>query len=151
MTPYATLIVEGRGVDESLHSSSSSTSSAAATNYGSALSLSSTPLAAAGSSGSSTPSPGFHAHFRSVMPTKRERTMPTATFTLRILKARMRRMGRKVELYENDQAFIQLTEATANVQHIINMASQEWREDRALALVTHDGLQINHSTATQGL
>ena len=98
MTPYATLIVEGRGVDESLHSSSSSTSSAAATNYGSALSLSSTPLAAAGSSGSSTPSPGFHAHFRSVMPTKRERAMPTATFTLslRILKARMRRMGRNL-------------------------------------------------------
>jgi len=34
-------------------------------------------------------------------------------------------MERKVELYENDRAFIQLTEAIANVQDIINMASQE--------------------------
>jgi len=46
-------------------------------------------------------------------------------FTLRTLKTRLRRMGRKVELYENYQVFIQLTEAKSNVQHIINMASQE--------------------------
>ena len=115
MTPYATPIVEGRGVDESVHSNSS----VLVVLQPPAMAQHCPPLASAGPSNSSSPT-GFYTNFRSVMPTKRERAMPTATFTFSILKANMQRMGRKVELYENDQAFIQLTEATANASHAIH-------------------------------
>jgi len=146
VTEYTTLIVEGR--ESCVRCNSSSEPSTAATSYGSTLSLSSTQ----GPSGNSSSPAGFHTQFRSVMPMKRERAVPASqSHTLKLVRAKMQRRGRKIQFKETGQAFIQLTESTTNVRHIINMASQEWREDHSLALVTQDGLQINHSIATQGL
>jgi len=67
----------------------SSTSSAAATNYSSALSMASTPWQKKDHlvhQHCHQASITFHANFRSVMPTKRERAMSTATLFIYLLR-----------------------------------------------------------------
>ena len=56
---------------------------------------------------------------------------------------------RKFELQPVNQTFIELIEATANVEHILAIIRKRWGPD--YLLVTKDGLQIEDSPATQGI
>ena len=62
----------------------------------------------------------------------------------------MLRQGRgKPEFQAVSQTYVELTEATANVDHILGVISSRWGPE--YTLVTNDGLEIEDSTATQGV
>ena len=154
LTPYSTLRVEGRSLDSVGGTSSRLTglSTTGGTNNGASysLSLSSTPMSAASAGRSSGPgvsSSPLPTNFRSVMAPKR-----VQTFSLKLIKAKMCRIGvgrcRKFEFQPVSQTFIELIEATANVDHILAIIRRRWGPD--YILVTQDGLQIEDSPATQG-
>ena len=83
--------------------------------------------------------------FRSVTATRRG-----PTFSLKVVKATMQRQGRgKAEFQPTSQTYLELTEATANVEHILGVISSRWGAE--YTLVTNDGLEIEDSTATQGM
>ena len=146
--PYATLLVEGRSLDATVRNNhSTANTSGASTNH--SLSLSSTPISAAtvgrspgGVQSASLSGPA--AIFRSVIASKR-----VQTFNLKLVKARMSRIGRKTEFQPLHQTFIELIDTTANVEHILAIARRQWGLD--YILVTQDGLQIEDSPATQGI
>jgi len=83
--------------------------------------------------------------FRSVTATRRG-----PSFSLKVVKARVQRQGwGKPEFQPTSQTYVELTEATANVEHILGVISSRWGPE--YTLVTNDGLEIEDSTATQGM
>ena len=56
---------------------------------------------------------------------------------------------RKPDFQTTGQTYIELTETTANVEHIISVLSQRWGS--GYTLVTNDGVPLEDSPATQGL
>jgi len=80
--------------------------------------------------------------FRSVTATRMR-----LSFSLKVVIARVQRQGRgKPEFQPTSQTYIELTEATANVEHILGIISWWGPEYTPL---TNDGLEIEDSTATQ--
>ena len=81
--------------------------------------------------------------FRSVTATRRG-----PSFSLKVVKASMQRQGRgKPEFQATSQTYVELTEATANIEHILGVICSRWGSE--YTLVTNDGLEIEDSTATQ--
>ena len=134
---YITLTVEGPDLSQStslprranpfqrssLYSASSST-------------VSSTP------SGTSPATPIF----RSVVAPRKG-----STFCVKIVKAKVKKGGnrKKPEFLPISQAYIELTESTANLDHISSMVKRRWGDQ--YVIVTSDGIQLEDSPATQGL
>ena len=56
---------------------------------------------------------------------------------------------RKPDFQTTGQTYIELTESTANVEHIMSVLSQRWGS--GYTLVTNDGVPLEDSPATQGL
>lgn len=59
-----------------------------------------------------------------------------------------RQANGKFEFTSTGQAFIDVTDSTANVHYITNVVQKRWGAD--FQLVTADGLQLEDSSGTQG-
>ena len=82
--------------------------------------------------------------FRSVTAPRRG-----ATFSLKVVKATILRKGRgKPEFQASSQMYIELTEATAYLDHIVELIRKRWGAE--YILVTNDGIELEDSPATQG-
>ena len=104
-----------------------------------AMSLSSTPGPSTSTRPLSTP------NFRSVIASKRG-----LSFNLKIVKAKMIKMGKKIEFKPVHQTFIELVEATGNnVDHILGVVQRKWGTN--FILVTQDGLKLEEAPGTQGM
>ena len=57
-------------------------------------------------------------------------------------------VGGKPEFDPMEQLYVCLTEATANVDYVLNTVQWKWGNDRVL--VTADGLKIEDCAGTQG-
>lgn len=131
---YASLIVEG----PSAQHPRTNLPPASRSNSAATMSLSSTPGPSTSTQGLSSPS------FRSVIAAKRG-----PSFNLKIIKAKMIRTGKKVEFKPVHQTFIELVEATANVDHILGVVQRKWGAN--FILVTQDGLRLEEAPGTQGM
>jgi len=72
---------------------------------------------------------------------------PQPSHTLKIVKARIVKNGRRLNFKPNLQLFMRLIESTANIDSITTAAREEWGTD--VVIVTHDGLRIENSPATR--
>ena len=136
---YATLVVEGPTVPVSTPARNNLPRNQL---QGASMSLSSTP-----GNHSGTPlhfsAPSTSSSFQSVIAPRR-----VPSFSLKVIKANMHRIGKKVEFQPHSQTFIELVDSTANVEHILGVIQRRWGSD--YILVTQDGLQLEESPATQG-
>lgn len=124
---YTTLIVEG----PSLQVTQLRSNLPPARGTGS---LSSTPDFTPSSSG-----------FQSVIQSRRPQS-----YSLKVIKAEIiqTRHRKKIEFKQITQTFIELMDSTANVEYILSVVQRRWGPD--FIIVTHDGLPIEESPATQG-
>ena len=88
--------------------------------------------------------PSTSSSFQSVIAPKR-----VPSFNLKVIKADVHRIGKKIEFQCQSQTFIELVDSTANVEHILSVIQRRWGSD--YTLVTQDGLQLEESPATQGI
>lgn len=99
------------------------------------------PLATPGPSGSS----GTGTSYRQLVPVSRKAN----TINVKVIQAAMKRQPNgKFEFTSTGQAFIDVTDSTANVHYITNVVQKRWGAD--FQLVTADGLQLEDSSGTQG-
>ena len=71
------------------------------------------------------------------------------TLSLKVVQATMQQSpGGKPEFTRLSQAFIDITDSTANVPFITSVIRSKWGSE--YVLVTADGLQIEDSSGTQG-
>ena len=70
------------------------------------------------------------------------------SFSLKVIKADVHRIGKKIDFQPQSQTFIDLVDSTANVEHILGVVQRRRGSD--YMLVTQDGLQLEESPATQG-
>lgn len=97
------------------------------------------PLATPGPSGSSGTS------YRQLVPVSKKGN----TINVKVIQATMKRQPNgKYEFSSTGQAFIDVTDSTANVNYITNVVQKRWGSD--FQLVTADGLQLEDSSGTQG-
>ena len=96
----------------------------------------------AGSSGSSPGAPIF----RSVVAPRKG-----STLCVKIVKAKVKKGGnrKKPEFLPISQTYVEVTESTATLDHILNMVKRRWGDQ--YVLVTSDCIQLEDSPATQGL
>ena len=74
---------------------------------------------------------------------------PSQSVTIKIVQAKMRCLSNgKIEFTNVDQTFVDITETTANVNHLNFIIQRKWGTNHAL--VTADGLKIDDCSATQG-
>ena len=67
----------------------------------------------------------------------------------KIIQASMKRLANgKLDFVPHNQTFVDVTEATANVNYITAAVQRKWGPDHVL--VTSDGLQLDDSSGTQG-
>ena len=72
-----------------------------------------------------------------------------STFSFKVVKATLQRKGRgKPEFQASSQTYIELAEATANLDHILMTIRKRWGGE--YTLVTTDGIELEDSPATQG-
>ena len=85
--------------------------------------------------------------FKSVIPKHGASKEPS--MTVKIVRATMEssRTG-KVEFTQEAQMHVEVTESTANVQHITREVQQQWGEQ--YVLVTADGFELENCEGTQG-
>ena len=129
---FATLTVEGPTLPISTSSRN---------NLPRPMSLSSTTPP--GNQSASTPLSSAGSSFQSVIAAKR-----APSFSLKVIKADMHRIGKKIEFQPQNQTFIELVDSTANVEHILGVVQRRWGS--YYTLVTQDGLKLEESPATQG-
>ena len=66
-----------------------------------------------------------------------------------VIQATMRRLpNRKHKFTNKGQAFVDVTDSTANVDYINNVIQKRW--GREYQIVTADGLPLEDSSGTQG-
>ena len=71
------------------------------------------------------------------------------TSSVKIIQASMKRLANgKAEFAPQNKTFVDLCEATANVNYVTSVVQQKWGSDHLL--VTSDGLQLDDSSGTQG-
>lgn len=129
LAPYATLIVEGPEV-------AAAVAPQRTTNLPPPR-----PLTVSSTNHSSTLPPPI---FRSVTAPKRG-----ASFSLKVVKATVTKKGRgKPDFQPTSQVYIELTEATAHLEHILGVIHKRWGAE--YTLVTSDGIELEDSPATQG-
>ena len=84
--------------------------------------------------------------FRSVCPPG---TKKTASFALKIIKAKVHKKNKKKLDFEVQSAtHFDITDSTANVACILDCVKRKWGED--YVIVTSDGIEIEDSPSTQG-
>ena len=142
--PFSTLVVEGRNVghgNRQLQNTGTSAPSGLNVAAGTSQSTSYhyTPA--------STPSHSTNL-FSTNKPLARRVSAP-ASFTLKLVQAKMTRRGRKVKFQDMAQTFIELVDSTANPDFIRSIARQIWTED--FLIVTSDGLKVENCPGTQGI
>ena len=72
-----------------------------------------------------------------------------ASFSLKVVKATVTKKGRgKSDFQPISQMYIELTEATAHLEHILGVIRKRWGAE--YTLVTTDGIEVEDSPATQG-
>ena len=72
-----------------------------------------------------------------------------ATCNVKIVQANLHRLpGGRVEFDPQGQMWVDVSDATANVNHILSAVQRNWGTDQVL--VTADGLKIEDSSGTQG-
>lgn len=75
---------------------------------------------------------------------------PPMTCTVKIVKADFRRLRNgRVDFTPVGQLFVDLTDNSANVDHVLAAVQRHWGSDQTI--VTADGLQIEDSAGTQGM
>ena len=96
---------------------------------------------------SSTPSSSSHP----VLPPFQSVTAPqrTQSFNLKVVKANITSRGCKPIFEPLTQTYIELTESFANLEHISSVVCCQWGPE--YALVTNDGIKLEHSSATEGM
>jgi hypothetical protein len=131
LNSFQTLIVNGAP------SSSSPHGMFVASSHGSAQTstLSSTP------SVSKLPAP----QFRSVVLSASKKS----THRLKVIKATLTWQGKKPVFTSDMSGYIDLQESTANVENVLSEVRKKWGS--SYIIVNNDGLQIEDSSATQGL
>ena len=73
----------------------------------------------------------------------------TQSSSVKIIQASMKRLANgKLDFVPHNQTFVDVTEATANVNYITAAVQRRWGSDHSL--VTSDGLQLDDSSGTQG-
>ena len=76
-------------------------------------------------------------------------TRKNQTSSVEIIQASMKRLANgKADFVPQNQTFVDLCEATANVNYVTSVIQQKWGSDHFL--VTSDGLQLDDSSGTQG-
>ena len=84
--------------------------------------------------------------FRSVVRAK------TSTINLKVVLAKMTTTERsKCSFNAESQMFVELTESTANVNHIVSAVRYQWGQDVILHMVSYDGLEFENSQGSQGI
>ena len=68
--------------------------------------------------------------------------------TVKIIQAKMSKIKGKPEFNNISLEYVEVTEATANVNYLSNTVQNKWGND--YILVSSDGLQLEDSSATQG-
>lgn len=72
-----------------------------------------------------------------------------ATFNVKVVQASLKWLPNgKPEFKQLGQLFVDITEATANVQHVQSVVQNRWGPD--YVLVTADGLRLDDSPGTKG-
>ena len=73
------------------------------------------------------------------------------SYSLRVIKAEpiQTRHKKKIEFKEISQIFVELEEATANVNYILGVVKRKWGPN--YIIVTSDGLPIEEGSATKGM
>ena len=72
-----------------------------------------------------------------------------ASFSLKVVKATVTKKGRdKPDFQPTSQVYIELTEATAHLEHILGVIRKRWGAE--YTLVTSDVIELEDSPATQG-
>ena len=75
---------------------------------------------------------------------------PPPTCTVKVVKAKFRRLpGGKPEFTPVGQLFVDLTDSSANIDHVLAAVKRQWGHDQVV--VTADGLRIEDSAGTQGM
>lgn len=68
---------------------------------------------------------------------------------MKVVQAHLEKEAGRVEFQMEGQTFVDVTEATANVENILNTVQDNWGDN--YVLVTNDGLEIEDCSGTQGL
>ena len=69
---------------------------------------------------------------------------------MKIVQASIRRLpSGKTEFIPQNQTFVDVTEATANLHYVSSAVQHKWGQD--YALVTSDGLKVDDSSGTKGM
>ena len=72
------------------------------------------------------------------------------TFNIKVVQARLKWLPNgRPEFKQSGQLFVDITEATANVQYVQSVVQSRWGPD--YILVTADGLQLDDSPGTKGM
>ena len=72
-----------------------------------------------------------------------------ANFSLKVVKATVTKQGRgKPDFQSTSQVYIELTEVTAHLEHILGVIRKRWGAE--YTWVTSDGIELEDSPATQG-
>ena len=70
--------------------------------------------------------------------------------TVKVIQAEMKRLSNgKIDFTNVDQTFIDIIDATANVNYICDVIQRKWGVN--FTIVTSDGLKIDDCSATQGI
>ena len=76
---------------------------------------------------------------------------PSKSVSIKITKATMKKPAsgsKKPEFYATGQTYIELVDATANVEFVLGTIQKRWGNN--FVLVTNDGLELEDVPATQG-
>lgn len=134
--PPMTLVVEGQEASREAANAIASTSSPPSTSTTTVAAVS-TP-SRPGSSAGPSHTGGTPAYRR-----------PTVTCNIKVVKARLKRLpSGRPDFTPLGQLFIDLTDNSANVDHVLAAVQRHWGVNQAL--VTADGLKIEDSSGTQG-
>ncbi len=82
--------------------------------------------------------------FRSVIAPRK-----APSFSLKVVKAKLTRTGKKAVIQPISQTYIELVDSTANLDHIMTVIHQRWSSQ--VVLVTNDGAELDESPAMHGV
>ena len=73
----------------------------------------------------------------------------TQSSSVKIIQASVKRLANgKMDFTSHNQTFVDVTEATANVNYVASAVQRKWGSE--YMLVTSDGLKVDDSSGTQG-
>lgn len=111
-----------------------------------------TPVASQTTRVSSVPWSGLSEASTSTAPASQlfTATRKTQSTNVKIVQASMKRLsGGKMDFTPQNQTFVDVTEATANLHYVSSAIERKWGPE--YVLVTADGLKLDDSSGTQGM